>query len=109
MDEIAVTLQHADALITSYELDSTIFSNDPDLLKLATMLDQAHSKLDDLNNQKDLVDQNNEIIFADKFSNLKDLYAKLVRRLQTLQQLRDHTAQVINCHNYKFCSNYRFN
>ena len=107
MDEIAVTLQHADALITSYELDSTIFSN-PDLLKLASMLDQAHSKLDDLNNQKDLVEQN-EIIFADKFSNLKDLYVKLVRRLQTLQQLRDHTAQVINCHNYKFCSNYKFN
>ena len=119
MDEIAVTLQHADALITSYELDSTIFSNNPDLLKLATMLDQAHSKLDDLNNrkdlnqkdlnQKDLVVQNNEPIFADKFSNLKDLYVKLVRRLQTLQQLRDHTAQVINCHNYKFCSNYKFN
>ena len=90
LDEIAVTLQHADALITSYELDSTIFSN-PDLLKLATMLDQAHSKLDDLN-RKDL-DQNE--MFADKFSNLKDLYVKLVRRLQTLQQLRDHTAQVI--------------
>merc|ERR1712051_155194 len=36
LDEIAVTLQHADALITSYELDSTIFSN-PDLLKLASM------------------------------------------------------------------------
>jgi len=89
LDEIAVTLQHADALITSYELDSTIFSN-PDLLKLATMLDQAHSKLDDLN-RKDL-DQN--VSFADKFSNLKDLYVKLVRRLQTLQQLRDHTAQV---------------
>jgi hypothetical protein len=108
LDEIAVTLQHADALITSYELDSTIFSNDPDLLKLATMLDQAHSKLDDLNNQKDLVEQN-EIIFADKFSNLKDLYVKLVRRLQTLQQLRDHTAQVIICHSYIFCSNYKFN
>ena len=98
-------LQHADALITSYELDSTIFSN-PDLLKLATMLDQAHSKLDDLN-RKDLVDQNE--IFAEKFSNLKDLYVKLVRRLQTLQQLRDHTAQVINRHNYKFFLNYKFN
>ena len=104
LDEIAVTLQHADALITSYELDSTIFSN-PDLLKLATMLDQAHSKLNDLN-QKDL-DQND--MFADKFSNLKDLYVKLVGRLQTLQQLRDHTAQVIICHNYIFCSNYKFN
>ena len=104
LDEIAVTLQHADALITSYELDSTIFSNS-DLLKLATMLDQAHSKLDDLN-RKDL-DQND--MFADKFSNLKDLYVKLVRRLQTLQQLRDHTAQVIICNNYKFCSNYKFN
>merc|ERR1712051_219959 len=90
LDEIAVTLQHADALITSYELDSTVFLN-PDLLKLATMLDQAHSKLDDLN-RKDLDDQNE--IFADKFSNLKDLYVKLVRRLQTLRQLRDHTAQV---------------
>lgn len=32
--------------------------------------------------------------FSEKFSNLKDLYVKLVRRLQTLQQLRDHTAQV---------------
>ena len=82
-------LQHSDALITSYELDSTIFSNS-DLMKIATMLDQAHGKLNDLNHD----DFNQNEAFVSKFNNLKDLYINLVTRLQKLQLPCDPTAQV---------------
>ena len=89
LDEIAIMLQHSDALITSYELDSSIFSSS-DLMKLATMLDEAHGKLNDLN-QDDL---NQNEAFISKFNSLKSLYINLVTRLQKLQQPCDHIAQV---------------
>ena len=82
-------LQHSDALITSYELDSSIFTSS-DLMKLATMLDEAHGKLNDLN-QDDL---NQNEAFISKFNSLKALYINLVTRLQKLQQPCDHIAQV---------------
>merc|ERR1719361_207541 len=59
-------------------------------MKLATMLDEAHGKLNDINHD----DLNQNEAFISKFNSLKALYINLVTRLQKLQQPCDHTAQV---------------
>ena len=90
MEDISVSLQHLDALLTGYEIDSTT----SDLNVLSDHLRNDYDRLERLNekslSKREKYSQNLLV----KLNYLNALYADLLVRLQKLQ--KDQAVQVLH-------------
>ena len=91
MESIAVSLQHIDALLTSYEIDPTT----TDLNVLSDHLRSDYDRLEMLNEKTSLSKVKREK-YSVKLEYLNALYADLLLRLQKLQKGCDISVQVIS-------------
>ena len=89
MEETSVALQHIDALLTGFEIDSQT-SN---LTLIANQLNQEYQNLQKLNESLNSREQNSANLLV-KLNYLNALYADLLLRLQKLQKGCDHGVQV---------------
>ena len=89
IEEISVALQHIDALLTGFEIDSQT-SN---LTLIANQLNQEYHQLQSLNETLNSREQNSANLLV-KLNYLNALYADLLLRLQKLQKGCDHGVQV---------------
>ena len=89
IEEISVALEHIDALLTGFEIDSQT----SDLTLIANLLNQEFQNLQKLNETLNSREQNSANLLV-KLNYLNALYADLLLRLQKLQKGCDHGVQV---------------